>query len=289
MGLTTSFFVCLLLLLPGLTGLAVWNFRGNRQTARRPELPLTAVNSLFVTFAISLAVHMIGVMAVELMVRAVREWNALDLPRLPNAHNPYPAAVGLLVARVDNAKVGDLYGLLWLIVFECAVVARTLMSQGVNLAFEGQDLRGVGWADKHFLQPLRHDYTPIGFVTLKITEDGRGVGYSGPIDELRLSADGEVKSVSLGQPQRFVYELIAGRSGGERLAESRVRRQLARQPEFEIYDPQWVGGVVHLSAERIETIVILNRLDEALRDEAADEADQNSAPSQDQPETSADV
>ncbi len=270
MGLTTSLFACLLLLMPGLTALAVWNLRGTRQTARRPELPLTAVNSLFVTIGLSMIIHVLGVLAVCLFLGAVREWNLTHLPDLPLPHNPYPAAVQLLAGRMSDTDPGDVFALLCLIGLESAVVARLLSTPGVNLAFEGQDLRGVGWANKHFLQPLRHDYTPIGFVMLQATDDGRGIGFSGPIDELRLNGDGEVKSISLGKPQRFVYELRKGSAGGWNAGKSgTVINTAATGPEIEIHDAEWVGGVVHLSADRIENIVIHNGQDEALEEQAA--------------------
>lgn len=239
--------------MPGLTALAVWNLRGTRQTARRPELPLTAVNSLFVTIGISIIVHMIGVAAVGLVIGAAQEWNLTRLPELPVPHNPYPVAVNLLVARMDDADGRDLFSFLCLIVIECLVTARLLSSAGVSLAFEGHDLRGVGWADKHFLQPLRHDYTPIGFVMLQATDEGRGTGFSGPIDELRLNSEGEVKSITLGRPQRFIYELTA-----------KAEAPSTAPPDLKIHDEKWVGGVVHLTADRIDNIVIHNEQDETL-------------------------
>lgn len=253
MGLTTSLFACLLLLMPGLTALAVWNLRGTRQTARRPELPLTAVNSLFVTIGISIIVHMIGVTAVGLVIGAVQDWNLTRLADLQPPHNPYPVAVKLLAGKMEDADGRDLFSLLCLIVIECLVTARLLSSAGVSLALEGHDLRGVGWADKHFLQPLRHDYTPIGFVMLQATDEGRGTGFSGPIDELRLNGEGEVKSITLGRPQRFVYELTAG-----------ADTPSTEPPSFTIHDEKWVGGVVHLTADRIDNIVIHNEQDETL-------------------------
>jgi len=266
MPLTTSLFVSLLLLLPGLTGLAVWNFRGSREMARRPELPLAAVNSLFVTIAAALAVHVAGAAVVHLLVGAGEAWRASDFPpTLPPLHNPYPVALRLLVGQIPEEGAGDIYGLLCLVGLECLVVARVLTSPGVALALRGQDLRGVGWVHTHYLEPLRNDYSPIAFVMLQATDDGRGVGYSGPIADLRLSADGEVRSISLGQPERFVYELSPG---AQPPSAGKFIRTSAGEPGFTIYDAKWVGSLIHLAADRIDNIVVLISPNEELEAEA---------------------
>ncbi len=260
MPLTTSLFVSLLLLLPGLTGLAVWNFQGLKDNARRPELPLAAVNSLFVTIAASLVVHTIAALAVHIVIGAAAAWTRSGfVPAVPTLHNPYPVALNLLVGKVDTGAATDIYGLLCLILVECVIVARIILSPGVGLAMRGLDLRGVGWAHTHFLEPIQHGYTPIAFVMLKAVDEGRGIGYSGPIADLRLDSDGDVKSISLGQPRRFIYQLKDAAKPG---LLDRLRARPGDRAALEIEDEKWVGGMIHLSAEQIDNIVIHSPPDE---------------------------
>ena len=60
MNLTLSLIAGLVLLLPGLSALAAWNYKGALDGAPGPEIPLTSVNGLFVVLGISAILHLGG-------------------------------------------------------------------------------------------------------------------------------------------------------------------------------------------------------------------------------------
>ncbi|HEY1926622.1 MAG TPA: hypothetical protein VGG92_04085 [Caulobacteraceae bacterium] len=257
MNLTISVLEGLLLLLPGLTALGAWNFLGSRAAARRPELPLTAVNSLAVAMLVALVVHTAGIGMAQVVVSAASEWNALGFaPRLPELTNPYAGAVRLLAEHPVQPDPAGSFGLLVVILFECLVVARIVASRGVALALGVYDLRGVGWAQTHYIEPLARGFTPIAFVMLKTVDKGCGIGYAGPIADLRFGAQGDVTSISLGKPQRFIYQVRAGEPASGLTAVAKVLRRPRSLTELEFQERKWVGGVVHLSANDIYNLVV---------------------------------
>lgn len=257
MNLTISVLEGLLLLLPGLTALGAWNFLGSRAAARRPELPLTAVNSLAVAMLVALIVHVAGIAIAQIVVSAAAEWNDLGFaPRLPDLTNPYAGAVRLLSDHPAQPDPGAFFGLLVVILFECYVVTRIVASRGVALTLGAYDLRGVGWAQTHYIEPLSRGYTPVAYVMLKAVDKGCGVGYAGPIADLRFNSQGVVSSISLGNPQRFVYEVRAGEPSSGLAGSSKVRRRAPSLPGIEFQEPEWVGGVVHVSTDDIHNLVV---------------------------------
>lgn len=258
MNLTFSLLAGLLLLLPGLTALASWNVLGNREAARRPDLPLTAVSALFVTLSTAVLVHTAGFGIIYIVAKAAEQWNQTfaDSWALPALRNPYPAALSLADGKLVNSDPAGLFELLVLILVECVFVFRFVASPAVGLAFHNLDLRGVGWAFKHYLQPLRHGYTPFAFVMTTLSEDGRGLGYCGPIDELKLGDFGEVKTISIGRAQRFIYELQPGKKSH--------LFQPKTDPLLLIHSPHWVGDMVQIDGAKIENIAIHNFAAEAL-------------------------
>lgn len=259
MNLTISVLEGLLLLLPGLTALGAWNFLGSRAAARRPELPLTAVNTLAVAMLVALIVHVIGIVLAEIVVHAAADWNALGFsPALPALTDPYAGAVRLLSDRPTQPEPGGFFGLLVVILFECLVVDRIVASRGVRLTLGAYDLRGVGWAHTHYMEPLARGYIPIAFVMTKAVDKGCGIGYAGPIADLRFGAQGDVTSISLGKPRRFTYQVRAGEPSNGLVAGSKLLRGAARPTDLEFQDRHWVGGVVHLSAGDIHNLVVHN-------------------------------
>lgn len=259
MNLTISVLEGLLLLLPGLTALGAWNFIGSRAAARRPELPLTAVNALAVAMLATLATHLVGIVLCVLIAQAAREWNAEGLvPRLPVLANPFASAVKLLDDHSTPPSGASFFDLLAVIFLECLLVARIVSSRGVSLVFAAYDLRGVGWAHKHYMEPLARGYTPVAFVMLKAFDKTCGLGYAGPIADLRFGAQGEVASISLGRPQRFVYEVTAGSQGSGLATGARVLRRSDKPADLTFRERTWVGGVVHLAAADIHNLVVHN-------------------------------
>ena len=257
MNLTISVLEGLLLLLPGLAALGAWNLLGAGSTARRPELPLTAVNALAFVLLVTVVTHLLGAALAELIVHSAAEWTAMHLsPRLPALSNPYAAAIGMLSEHSAAVDGRTFFALVAVILLESLVLVRIVRSPGVSLVLASYDLRGVGWAHRHCLEPLARGYTPVAFVMLKTVEKGRGLGYAGPIDDLRFGAQGELSSISLGQPERFVYEVRPSITGLDRRPGSRILRDSPRPPDVVRSEREWVGGVVHLAASDIHNIVV---------------------------------
>src|SRR3712207_4261522 len=102
MNFTLALLAGLVLILPGITALAAWNFQGAAQGARRPELQLTSISALFIALAIALLMHLLGFALTSLAWSAARELGAAApsaWPKLPLIANPYETAISLGLGR----------------------------------------------------------------------------------------------------------------------------------------------------------------------------------------------
>jgi hypothetical protein len=245
-NLTLSLLTGLVLLMPGMTAVAAWNVRGNRYGARRPDLPLTAVSALFAAVGISLIVHAIGFVVAELAIRVTEERHYPPL-----LAPPYRSLLdlGLTQSRPKTLSYG-LLEFLVITLLESYAVARLIGSRGVDLVLHDVDARGQGWAFEHVIRPHMRGYTPIAFVLTGLTHDGLGIGYQGPVVDLRQTEDGGLRAIVLGQPQRFLYEIASAKASKRRFAGAR------RPPQLKIHTREWVGGVVALDAAVVGNIVV---------------------------------
>ncbi|MFC6627892.1 hypothetical protein [Sphingomonas yabuuchiae] len=75
---------------------------------------------------------------------------------------------------------------------------------------DGLDSHTQGWAFQHIIDPTNHGYFQLAYVLTDAVEDGRGLGYAGGIADIRLSDDGEIKALTLSEPNRFIY-MIGGK------------------------------------------------------------------------------
>ena len=262
MNLTIALLAGLVVLLPGLTALASWNFLGSGQSAKRPELRLTSVNGLFVVLIVAAVLHFLGFALTDLAWTAAAELgNTLPAswPRWSLLPNPYDTAVSTATGA-GRPTAGAIAAFLLIVLVECLFAARLMASEGLDLALEGVDLRSQGWIFQNIVRPARHRYKPIAFVLTAPPQGEYGIGYEGVIADVRQGDNGELKSVSLAEPQRFIYHVVPKSDAQPRL-----------RPHLEIYDREWVGGIVTLDAASVRNIVIHNISDDVVSEvEAAD-------------------
>lgn len=248
MNLTLALIAGLVLLLPGITALTVWNFLGGRNGAKRPELQLTSVAALFLALVVSFVMHLLGYALYQLGAAAAADVGAM-LPttlRSPLHPNPYDSV--LLLAQGRSTVSASTLGLFGLLIFlECYFVWNLVGSEGLDLGLEGGDLRGQGWVFQHVVRPARHGFTPIAYVLTLPVQGEYGIGYEGVVADIRQGNDGEIKSISLAAPQRFIYRVkpvIPQRRGSE--------------PSLDMSEREWLGGIVALDASVIRNIVVHN-------------------------------
>lgn len=72
-------------------------------------------------------------------------------------------------------------------------------------------------------------------------------GYWGVVAELRQGGSGELRSISLADPHRFIYRIAPHRPSEPRF-----------EPELATYKREWIGGVVALDSAMIRNIVVHN-------------------------------
>lgn len=247
MNFTLALLAGLFLLLPGLTALAAWNGMSPRHGAQRPELPLTAASTLFVVLAVSLIAHIIGVLVVDLIRLASLEAGRLASDRWPATVTlpiPFDAAIAMQ-GEHGMVSVGGLTGLVTQSALECLLVFWLIAGRGFDLLLDRMDLQAQGWVYSNIVRPHRHGQTPIAHVLTTLTDGPLGVGYYGVVEHARQNADGELKVLSLRQPQAFVYELTP-----------KSDESPPMPAKVKIHDGKILPGVVVMEAARIHNIVI---------------------------------
>lgn len=247
MNLTLAIIAGLILLLPGITALTIWNFRGSRHGARRPDVQLSSMTAIFVAILVAMVTHIIGYEVVDVALLAagdaarliLEQPGSIDIPA-----NPYDTAVrlALIGGAVPTLSLG---GILLVIIAECFVVTAIVMSEGLDLVFDGADLRSQGWVFQHIVRPSRHGYLPVAYVLTLPVQGEHGIGYEGVVADIRQGENGELKFISLAEPQRFLYRLAP--------ADLAIDRP---EPLYLTSDREWVGGVVALDAAVIRNVVV---------------------------------
>ena len=176
----------------------------------------------------------------------------------PLIQNPYDMAVGV---AMDTAKptTGSIAAFLIVTLFACVFAARLVTSEGLDIAFEPFDVRAQGWVFQHVVRPLRHGYKPIAYILTTTPHGEYGIGYQGIVADIRQGENGELKSISLADPERFVYQVVQRSADQPRLV-----------PHIETHDRDWVGGIVVLDASVVRNIVIQN-IPEVVIDEVESE------------------
>ncbi|WP_169474180.1 hypothetical protein [Novosphingobium sp. SG919] len=227
-----------------MTALVSWNIQGAAQGAKRPELQLTSVTALFVALGMALLMHVLGYGLVSLIWAALVELGEHVRPVGPLIENPYEMALAISLGG-KPASSGSIEAFLVLTLLECLLAWRLIASPGLDLVLDGFDVRSQGWVYQHVVRPLRHGYTPIAYVLTTTPSGEYGIGYEGIVADIRQGENGELKSISLAEPQRFAYQLIPASDQHPR-----------RKPQLVTHEREWVGGVVALDGSVVRNVVI---------------------------------
>ena len=265
MTLTLAVLASMLILLPGLTFLGIWNLKGARSGAARPELPLASATTLLLAVGISLLAHFTGWTIVEL-VRSLLVHIGEVLPArgalwppleqllrpegslLPVAANPIESMVGY--ADGGHLRMDDLAAFSFLVLLEAFLVAHFVLNDGFDLVFDSTDLNGLGWVFHHYVRPSRHGYRPIGYALTTFQQNNLGIGYIGTIADVRHSEKGELLSLSLLNPDRFLFELKAAVPAKVPWGEP------AKDPAFRTYGREPIGGIVALDGKVVANLLV---------------------------------
>lgn len=247
MNFTLALLAGLVLLMPGLAALASWNLRGASEEVKRPDLQLTSVLALFTALATAIVMHVLGYAltslvwssALEIGQKLPPEWTS------PIVQNPYEMAIAVAIGSAKPTAPG-IECFLLTVLAECLLVLRLATHRGLDLGIEAIDLRSLGWVFQHVVRPARHGYTPIAFILTTPTQGEYGLGYQGVVNDIRQGDNGELKGISVAEPQRFLYRLAPETHSppGDMTLVSGT--------------PEWIGGVVALEAAAVRSIVIHN-------------------------------
>lgn len=268
MSLTFSFLAALLWLLPGITGLIFWNSLGRRHGVRRPDQPLTALNSLALAGGISLGVHLIGAIVCDGIAEALRTHGFTD------AVSPYRVVASLMVRPVsgpnarglDETEPAGLVAFALVLVYLSYLVAAMIRHRGLALVLDGLDSHDQGWAFQHIIDPVNHGYFQLAYVLTDAVEDGRGLGYAGGIADIRIADDGEIKALTLSEPNRFIYTIGKQPAAKGHLTLPRSWRSMMHRGDpapgegagLVVEEAKPVGGAIYLPAKSIRNVLVLN-------------------------------
>jgi hypothetical protein len=261
----------LVVIAPGLTALALWQLRSGQDGARRSELPLTSVTALFVVLGTSLLAHLLGYGLIEAMRGAGTELGAYAAPpfRTQLQPNPYDAIIRLAEAdRGGKATPGDLLLFGYAVLGECLLAGALVASRGLSISMSGLDIGNQGWVFQNIVKPTRYGMKPIAYVLTVPIGGETGLGYRGVVVEARLGADGELKGLTLADPDAFGYEVAAPAHEGADFRISNSSRRALR-------------GILNLEAAAIRNVLIETVPDDLLTDidAAISTADLSSEPS----------
>jgi hypothetical protein len=215
----------------------------------------------------SIVIHLAGYLLINVLRNALVEaGDLLHWSFGPVFADPYIAALQFSVGKLAGSSatssgeaLTSLAAFVSVIVVESAVAFCLVTNPGLDIVAEPVDIRGQGWVYDNVVRPLQHGYTPIAYVLTNITADDRGVGYEGVVADIRQGADGEIKTLSLAAPSRFIYELRGAKS-------PKLLSAGRKTPDMEIYDSEWIGGVIALEPATIRNVVI-----HIIKEQAADD------------------
>lgn len=258
MNLTLGVLASILALLPGLALVASFNFRTRRGGARRPEMPLTAISALVLAIFFAIFVHFVAFWAASGALALGEAIHARFAFRIgPAIRNPLAAGFDALGGKPITFEEGiALFGVLFL---EVAAIANFTFGRAFQLVIDTIDYNSQGWVFEHITRPAENGYTPVGHVYTSTMSGRFGIAYKGAVTDIRQDEKGQVLSIALSRPERFLYEI------GELSVRSRPpRRWTVWRPEtpgtemiaINHHGKETVGGVVSLDARIINNIVV---------------------------------
>lgn len=282
MALTLGLLACVLVLLPGLAVLAAFNVRTRRAGVRRPEMALTTISALLIAVFFSIVVHFAAFILAHLTLDFATAVHA-RFPSLdfgPVVANPIASFIEAIEGK--PMPLPTAIALAATLLLECIAVGSFMLSGAFALTFERQDFNSQGWVFEHVTRPAENGYTPVGHVYTATMSGNYGIAYKGPIIDLRQGDKGEILSIALARPERFLYEL-----GSSEVPAFPKRGWLWRDRgptadsgnRVRHHQKDYTGGVVALDARVINNIVVhsianslLEAIDAAVPDRL-DEAD----------------
>lgn len=276
MPLTLGFLASVIILLPGLVALATFNLRVGRAGARRPEQQITTVNALVAAVILSIMTHYIAyLVAAGLIDAGIAVHDAfprLDLgPAVPNPVGAYYAAVTSGKAMASDIAVATAA----LLALEVFAILAFVGSETFDLMVDRLDWSGQGWVFQHITRPAENGYAPIGHVFTSTVNEGYGVAYKGVVIDARQGANGELVSIALARPERFLFEIGAFPKKKRRWTwRSAVEAEVDRPTGFMLHGKESVGGVVQLDARVITNVVVHSVAQSLLEEIAPGEADE---------------
>lgn len=259
-SLTLAVVTGVAILLPGFFAILLWNPRARRYAVARPDLPVNALSVLAIGVAVSLIAHLLTGLAIGLVQTLL-----IDVSRFLPADYRTPAVnpIGtLLIVAQGGPKAAALSAsdLVWGIcapIFSTLAVVMLMADDALDVATEGWDFGGHGWAYTHIIKPTQHGHRPIAYVLTDLQHDGLGVGYRGVVADIRQSSDGQTQSISLASPARFLFELKPGTSR---------RWTPSSEPALVRYAERPVGDVISLDQKVIHDIVVSTPATDLLRE-----------------------
>ena len=259
-SLTLAVVTGVAILLPGFFAILLWNTRARRYAVARPDLPVNALSVLAIGVAVSLIAHLLTGLAIGLVQSLLVDVSRF-LPALYRTPSVNPIGTLLIIAQggPKAAALGgnDLVLGICAPIFSTLAIIMLMADDALDVATEGWDFGGHGWAYTHIIKPTQHGHRPIAYVLTDLQHDGLGVGYRGVVADIRQSSDGQTQSISLASPARFLFELKPGTS--RRWAPS-------SEPALVRYTERPVGGIISLDQKVIHDIVVSAPATDLLRE-----------------------
>lgn len=262
MNLTLGVLASVLALLPGLALLAAFNFKTRRGGARRPEVQLTAVSALVLAVFFSIIAHAAGyAISAGVLDLAMAISEQLDVSYGPPIRNPLEAGFDALGGK--PLAFPEVLALSAVLLLEVMTLVNIVWSRGFELLIDSVDYNAQGWVFEHITRPAENGYTPVGHVYTSTTSGRFGIAYKGGVTDIRQDEKGQVLSIALSRPERFLYE-IGHESPSAPAPASRWRLSLrAAEAAPAVLDTgvrhhgkETAGGVVSLDARIISNIVV---------------------------------
>lgn len=250
MNFTLALLGGLVLIAPGLVALAFWQMRTGQDGVRRSELPLTSVIGLVVALTAAALAHFVGWALLEAGIVAGQEIGAA-VPSIvvgPSPENPY-AVMARLAEGAKDVPLDAIVGFVCTVGVECLFLGVLVNSRGLAIVASDIDISNQGWVFQQIVRPTRFGMKPIAYVLTQPTGSSTGLGYRGVIVEARQSSDGELKGITLSDPEVFGYEVAQATdspAGSGVEGELRIRTTARRS----------LPGVINLEAATIRNVLV---------------------------------
>lgn len=261
MGLTLGVLASVLALLPGLALIAAFNFKTRRGGARRPEVQLTAVSAIVLAVFFSILAHWTGYLAaggILDLAQAIAERTSYSVG--PVIRNPIAAGFDALGGK--PLQFPEVLALAAVLFLEVVTLVNIVMGRGFDLLIDSIDYNSQDWVFEHITRPAENGYTPVGHVYTSTTSGRFGIAYKGAVTDVRQDEKGQILSIALSRPERFLYEIghepaSPPPSAGRWRFWSRTEEVgPSNDPAIRHHGKEIAGGVVSLDARVISNIVV---------------------------------